>query len=88
MADDSRQRKALAADLEALTDSQWVTTSLCTEWSVRDELAHMTATAKISGATFFPKLMASGFSLKKMHANTSPSTGAPRRLGPWPGSER
>jgi uncharacterized protein (TIGR03083 family) len=62
------ERRALAGDLEGLTDSQWDTPSLCLDWTVRDVVAHMTSTAKISGATFFPKLVGSGFSLTRMQA--------------------
>lgn len=60
------ERKALPADLESLSDAQWDTPSLCEGWTVRDVLAHMTGTAKVSTASFFPKLIASGFSLTKM----------------------
>jgi uncharacterized protein (TIGR03083 family) len=60
------EREALADDLDGLTEEQWSTPSLCDEWTVRDVLAHMTATTRISAATFFPKLIASGFSLKRM----------------------
>jgi uncharacterized protein (TIGR03083 family) len=62
------ERKALAAQLEGISDGAWGTTSLCTDWTVQDVLAHMTATAKLSSASFFPKLIGSGFSLKKMQA--------------------
>jgi uncharacterized protein (TIGR03083 family) len=62
------ERAALADDLDGLSDEQWATTSLCDEWTVRDVVAHMTATTKISGAAFFPKLLSNGFSLKKMQA--------------------
>ena len=62
------ERAALADDLGGLTDDQWSTPSLCDEWTVRDVVAHMTATTKISGAAFFPKLITNGFSLKKMQA--------------------
>ena len=60
------ERRALATDLGSVGDSQWATPSLCEGWTVRDVLAHMTATAKISGASFFPKLIGSGFSLGRM----------------------
>jgi uncharacterized protein (TIGR03083 family) len=60
------ERDALAADLEALTDEQWAMQSMCTDWTVRDVLAHMTATAKISPPQFFGKMITSGFSLTKM----------------------
>jgi uncharacterized protein (TIGR03083 family) len=57
------ERAALAKDLDALDDAQWSTTSLCTEWTVRDVLAHMTATVKLSAPTFFGKMITSGFRL-------------------------
>jgi uncharacterized protein (TIGR03083 family) len=62
------ERKALATDLDGIGDEAWETASLCPGWTVRDVLAHMTATSKISGASFFPKLIGSGFSLTKMQA--------------------
>jgi len=60
------ERKALAADLGGLTEAQWSTRSLCTEWTVRDVVAHLAATAKIGPPQFFGKLLASGFSLKRL----------------------
>jgi uncharacterized protein (TIGR03083 family) len=60
------ERKGLAADLGTLSEEQWATASLAAPWTVRDALAHMTATAKISPAAFFPKLAGAGFSLTKM----------------------
>jgi uncharacterized protein (TIGR03083 family) len=62
------ERKALASDLAALNDQQWSAPSLCTEWTVRDVVAHMTATAKITPPAFFGKMLASGFSLTRMQA--------------------
>jgi uncharacterized protein (TIGR03083 family) len=62
------ERKALVADLSGLDAQQWSTTSLTTEWTVRDVVAHMTATAKITPAGFFPKLAGSGFNFGKMQA--------------------
>jgi len=62
------ERKSLAADLAGLNDEQWSTVSLCEAWTVRDVLAHMTATAKITPASFFPKLIGSGFSFDRMQA--------------------
>jgi uncharacterized protein (TIGR03083 family) len=60
------ERDALAADLEALTDDQWATPSLCSGWTVRDVLAHMTATAKTTPPQFFGRLIGSGFSFNKV----------------------
>jgi uncharacterized protein (TIGR03083 family) len=62
------ERKALAADLDGLADDKWASTSLCAEWTVRDVLAHMTATARLSPPQFFAKMIASGFSLKRVQA--------------------
>jgi uncharacterized protein (TIGR03083 family) len=62
------ERRALVADLSGLDVNQWSTTSLCTDWTVRDVVAHMTATAKITPGAFFPKLASSGFSFGKMQA--------------------
>jgi uncharacterized protein (TIGR03083 family) len=60
------ERAALAADLEPLPDQDWETASLCHDWTVRDVVAHMTGTAKISPGSFVGKLITSGFSLKKV----------------------
>jgi uncharacterized protein (TIGR03083 family) len=60
------ERKALAGELAGLTEDQWARTSLCPRWTVRDVVAHMTATAKITPPSFFGKLLASGFSFTKM----------------------
>jgi uncharacterized protein (TIGR03083 family) len=62
------ERSAMASDLAPLTEEQWSTPSLCSAWSVRDVLAHMTATAKVTPASFFPKLIGSGFSFDRMQA--------------------
>jgi uncharacterized protein (TIGR03083 family) len=42
------ERAALAADLATLTDQQWATPSLCTGFTVRQVLAHITASATLS----------------------------------------
>jgi uncharacterized protein (TIGR03083 family) len=60
------ERKALATDLGALQDDQWSTPSLCSGWTVRDVLAHMTTTAKMSPAGFFVKFAGSGFNFGKV----------------------
>jgi uncharacterized protein (TIGR03083 family) len=62
------ERKALAADLAPLSEEQWSTTSLCTQWSVRDVVAHMAGTAQITPASFFPRLIGSGFSFERLQA--------------------
>ena len=62
------ERTALAADLDGLGEDAWATQSLCAEWTVRDVLAHMTGTAKLTTATFFPKLIGCGLSLGRLQA--------------------
>jgi uncharacterized protein (TIGR03083 family) len=62
------ERKALASDLTGMPAERWSTQSLCSGWTVRDVLAHMTATAKVTPASFFPKLIGSGFSFERLQA--------------------
>jgi uncharacterized protein (TIGR03083 family) len=49
----SAERGALADDLANLTPAQWDTPSLCSEWTVRDIVAHVSATASLNPAPFF-----------------------------------
>ncbi|MBU6530395.1 maleylpyruvate isomerase family mycothiol-dependent enzyme [Streptomyces mayonensis] len=46
------ERAALAADLAELTDEEWATPSLCTELTVREVLAHLTAGASLTTVTW------------------------------------
>ncbi len=62
------ERKALAADLGGLSDAQWQTRSQCDAWSVRDVLAHMVATSRMSGAAFLPKLAGAGFNFERLQS--------------------
>jgi uncharacterized protein (TIGR03083 family) len=62
------ERKALAGDLGGLSAAQWDTPSLCGGWTVRDALAHMTATAKMTPPLFIGKMVTSGFSFEKIQA--------------------
>lgn len=62
------ERRALASDLSGIGPERWEARSLCESWTVRDTLAHMTATAKIAPASFFAKLIGSGFSFLRMQA--------------------
>jgi uncharacterized protein (TIGR03083 family) len=57
------ERQALARDLAALGEAQWASPSLCANWTVRDVLAHMTATARMNPLQFVGKFALSGFSL-------------------------
>ena len=60
------ERQALAADLRDLGTEDWATASLCSDWTVRDVLAHMTSTAKLTPPAFFGKMVGSGFSFDKV----------------------
>jgi uncharacterized protein (TIGR03083 family) len=60
------ERKALAADLQGLSDDQWRTPSLCTGWNVEQVLGHMTATARMTPPGFFLKMIKAGFGFDKM----------------------
>ncbi len=62
------ERVALIADLEPVTDAQWSTPSLCAGWSVRDVLAHMTTTAKMTPGRFVGRLAGSGFRFNAFNA--------------------
>jgi uncharacterized protein (TIGR03083 family) len=62
------EREALVSDLDQLEEPQWATQSLCAEWTVRDALAHMTATAKMTPPRFFGKFIGSGFRFNVMSA--------------------
>ena len=60
------ERDALANDLAGLDAARWQTPSMCAEWTVRDVLAHMTATAAMTPLTFFSKLLGSAFNFGAM----------------------
>ena len=60
------ERKALAADLRELSSEDWARPSLCSDWTVRDVLAHMTCAAKLTPPAFFGKMIGSGFSFDKV----------------------
>ena len=60
------ERKALATDLKGRSGEGWATDSLCSQWTVRDVLAHMTSTASLTPPAFFGKLVGSGFSFDKV----------------------
>ena len=62
------EREALIADLGTLTDEQWATQSLCDDWTVRDVLGHMIATAKMTPPAFLAALAGTGFRFNAMNA--------------------
>jgi uncharacterized protein (TIGR03083 family) len=60
------ERAALADDLAGLGDERWATASQCGGWSVRDVLAHLTATATMTPPKFFVGFAGSGFNFERM----------------------
>jgi len=62
------EREALVNDLTPLTDDQWAARSLCADWTVRDVLGHMIATAKTTPPAFFGRLASAGFKFNAMNA--------------------
>ena len=44
----SAERRRLADSVAALTAAQWATPSLCTAWTVRDVIAHLTVTTRLT----------------------------------------
>jgi uncharacterized protein (TIGR03083 family) len=70
------ERGALADDLAGLTPEQWASPSLCSDWTVRDIVAHLTSAASTSPAAFFAQFAQAGFNFDK-YANA----GISRRLG-------
>jgi uncharacterized protein (TIGR03083 family) len=59
------ERGALAGDLADLTPAQWNTPSLCAGWTVRDVVAHLSATASLKPATFFVGIAKAKFNFDK-----------------------
>jgi uncharacterized protein (TIGR03083 family) len=59
------ERAALAADVTHLTDEQWSTRSLCSDLSVREVLAHLTAAANLNGPRWFAGVVRCRFDFDK-----------------------
>lgn len=55
------ERGALAEDLADLSEKEWRTRSLCTQWTVEQVLAHMTATAHLTPLGFLGSFAGAGF---------------------------
>jgi uncharacterized protein (TIGR03083 family) len=55
------ERAAQADALAALPAADWDKTSLCTDWTVRDVVAHMIDTATVTPPAFLMKFTGSGF---------------------------
>ena len=70
------ERRALADDVAGLSDEQWQTQSLCTEWTVHDVLAHQLSAAHMTPPKFFAKFAAAGFNFDKFAAKEVARQGA------------
>ncbi|WP_431926767.1 maleylpyruvate isomerase family mycothiol-dependent enzyme [Amycolatopsis tucumanensis] len=62
------ERKALADDLADLTDEQWATPSLCAGLSVREVLAHLTASASLTPVRWLAGVIRCRFDFDKQVA--------------------
>lgn len=62
------ERAALAADLADLTDQQWATPSLCTDFTVREVLAHLTAGASLTPMRWLAGVLRCRFDFDKQVA--------------------
>jgi uncharacterized protein (TIGR03083 family) len=74
------ERAALAADLAHLTDEQWATPSLCTGLTVREVLAHITASASLDAVRWLAGVIRCRFDFDKQvamrlaeHLGTTPA---------------
>ena len=64
----SIERASLADALARLTGDAWDRPSLCAGWSVREVVAHLIATARMTPPKFFGRMIASGFRFDAMSA--------------------
>ncbi|MFD5113112.1 maleylpyruvate isomerase family mycothiol-dependent enzyme [Streptomyces sp. NPDC058391] len=62
------ERAALVADLEGLSDDQWATASLCSELTVREVLAHLTASASLNSVRWLAGVIRCRFDFDKQVA--------------------
>ncbi|MFE2059555.1 maleylpyruvate isomerase family mycothiol-dependent enzyme [Streptomyces sp. NPDC059446] len=62
------ERAALAADLRGLSDDRWATPSLCSELTVREVLAHLTAGASLNSLRWFAGVVRCRFDFDKQVA--------------------
>jgi uncharacterized protein (TIGR03083 family) len=59
------ERGALADDLSDLTPAQWDTPSMCGEWTVRDIVAHLSASITLTPITFFLGMAKARFNIHR-----------------------
>ncbi len=70
------ERQALADDLDQLSEEQWATRSLCSDWDVHDVLAHLLSAAKMTPARFMTRFAAAGFKFDRFAAEQVAAEGA------------
>lgn len=70
------ERLALAEDLSGVPNSAWDTPSLCTEWKVRDVVAHLVAGATIGTGEALGGLVKNGFNFNRFMARDAVAKGA------------
>lgn len=59
------ERAVLADDLSSLTEAQWATTSLCSEFTVRKVVAHLTAAASLNSLRWMAGVIRCRFDFDK-----------------------
>ena len=64
-----QERASLVEALAALPESDWSHPTLCTDWTVRDVVAHLISTATLTPASFIGKLALSRFRFTTMTRN-------------------
>ncbi len=73
------ERGALVNDLADLTAAQWVSPSLCSGWTVRDVVAHLSAAASTGPGAFVGQ-----FARARFNFDAYANAGLARRLGADP----
>ena len=70
------ERARLAANLEHLSPKQWRTASLCTEWTVEETLAHLTAGASTGRLAWLRSMVSARFDAGRHNARRLRELGA------------
>jgi uncharacterized protein (TIGR03083 family) len=60
------ERRALVEDLVGLSAAEWETPSLCVGWAVRDVVAHLAATARLSRTGFAREFVRARLSVERI----------------------
>lgn len=63
------ERADLASFLATLTPEQWDAQTLCTQWRVRDVVAHMIGYEDLSRGEFYSRIVKAGFNPNRANAN-------------------